>query len=169
MLNTDFNLFYKNIICYFIYHIMSYYEKYLKYKHKYLELKNIVNLIGRGDPECIICKRTNIWIYKLNPTICEDCYKIQHDLVKQYHSLQDFAFENIKNGDIKKAIENLIECIRLRNIHMTEYFNYGNSGHIHFANVFLPELIKELDKENITKEEALSIWANKFSELDHSD
>ena len=49
MQNIDFNLYYKNIICYFIYHIMSYYEKYLKYKHKYLELKNIVNLIGNGE------------------------------------------------------------------------------------------------------------------------
>ena len=52
---------------------------------------------------------------------------------------------------------------------MTEYFNDGNKGHNHFANVFLPELIKELNKENITKEQALSIWANKFSELDNSD
>ncbi len=148
---------------------MSNYVKYLKYKHKYLELKKYINHIGSGDPECIICKRTDIWIYKLNPTICEDCYKIQHELVKQYHSLQDVAFENIKTGNIKKAVENLTECIRLRNIHMTQYFDYGNSGHIHFANIFLPELIRDLDKENITIKEALHIWAKKFSELDNSD
>jgi hypothetical protein len=148
---------------------MSYYEKYLKYKHKYLELKNKVNLIGNGEDECIVCKKTDIWIYKKNPTICEDCYKKQHELVKQYHSLQDLAFENIKKGNIKKAVENLTECRKLRNTHMTEYFNDGNKGHNHFANVFLPELIKELNKENMTKEQALSIWANKFSELDNSD
>jgi hypothetical protein len=148
---------------------MSYYEKYLKYKQKYIKLKNQINHIGSGKEICSICKREDIWIYKLNPIICEDCYKLQHELVKKYHELQDLAFEDIKNGKIQNGIQKLEESKKLRNIHTTTYFNDGDKGHNYFTNVFLPSLIKELNKENLTIKEALFIWSNKFSELDNSD
>jgi hypothetical protein len=144
---------------------MSYYEKYLKYKQKYLNLKNQINHIGSGGDRCIICKKDEdeIWIYKTNPTICEDCYKKQNKDVIEYHHLQDLALEDIKKGNIKDAIKKLEETIMLRNKHASTYFNDGNKGHNDFANQVLPELIKELSKENISKGEALSIWANKLS------
>ena len=36
---------------------MSYYEKYLKYKQKYIQLKNKINHIGSGGDRCMICKK----------------------------------------------------------------------------------------------------------------
>jgi hypothetical protein len=138
----------------------NYKEKYLKYKLKYIELKNnIFGGHGRND-ECVYCKCD--WIYKKNPSTCEDCYNTQHKLVEDYHKLQDEAYKLIETNNINNAILKLKEVIKLRNEHAMNWFKGGDESHNRFSNEFLPNLIKLIESD---KTNAKNIWDAEFAKL----
>ena len=70
----------------------NYKEKYLKYKEKYLELK----LYLFGGTKCTNCGSDWTYVSKKGQSLCEECYKVQNAIVREYHKIQDLALEDLK-------------------------------------------------------------------------
>jgi len=98
---------------------MNYKDKYIKYKTKYLELKNINNQLGGSKNNFIII--SNIWgndfefIPKLKKTLRSlngNVHEYKFKFKNKRFSLDDLTFENVSN-DIKLFIDKkeISDCI----------------------------------------------------------
>ena len=124
--------------------------------------------MASANPEqCSICDSD--WLYKAPKgihTLCEDCYGNMNKDVKAYHTLQEEAHKDVKNGNIDKAIKKL-ELVKEKRNQLSKYFkNTLNTGHSRFANEFIPNLISKLSQiKSGKKGSAIDVWDAEFTKL----
>ena len=130
-----------------------------------------LNMVGGGkksrgikSQHCVHCGSE--WIYKApagREMLCDECYTEMHTEVVEYHELQDKAEQHVKENKIELAVALLKQAIDLRNNNTRFFGPIVHDGHDFYANTFLPELIKELEKSL----EPYKTWQNKFKELEN--
>jgi hypothetical protein len=79
---------------------MSYYEKYLKYKIKYTELKKLLG--GGYESACIVpismnCE--NIKYNQVNNSVCEKLFCISNNITNSTDNIKQLINKNIHNDD----------------------------------------------------------------------
>ena len=112
---------------------------------------------------CSVCGSE--WLYKAPKDIdnlCEVCYTKLHQATTEYHALQDDAYEDLLNGDIKSAIASL-RLVQVKRNETSKYFrNYLNDGHYRFANEFIPALINQLVGCQYNQANPVDVWELAF-------
>jgi hypothetical protein len=125
---------------------------------------------GKKVETCIRCGSE--WLYK-GPggmgMLCEDCYKVMHAGVIQYHDLQDQAEHEVRNGRVNAAVTLLKRVIELRNSIAAEFFGFNHKGHHYYANVFLPALIDSIVNAAKYARDPYQAWKIMFIQLEEED
>lgn len=145
----------------------DYKKKYIKYKLKFLQLKK---LIGRGkEDKCTHC--SSEWIYqsRKGQSLCEECWREQNAIVKEYHKIQESAKQDFIQGEKKSGIEKLKKVVELRNYLNDTYFadrdrsnDRQEMSHEMFAKIILPNLITELETTDINP---MDLWHKHIDSL----